>query len=321
MPPSFISHAQNREDVVLWRALRHIEHGTYVEIGANDPDVDSISKAFYERGWRGVLVEPVPELADRLRAGRPEDVVVEAAIVAEDVSTVTLHSIPGTGLSTLSDDIVRGHQQRGWDVEDIEVRGKRLDNLLEQLGWEGRPLHFMTVDVEGAEIDVLRGVDLQRWRPWVLVVEATLPLTTTPNEEGWEPLILEAGYRFCLFDGLSRFYVAEEHADELAGKLAYPACVLDDFVPVNEHEAHARSERLRLECERQRDLVAQLSADLVMWRGQVLERWTEACALMRSQSTVDQSAAQRELDAMRSTLSWRVTRPLRAVRRATRSNP
>lgn len=54
-----VSYAQNFEDVMLWRALGHIENGFYVDIGAQHPTIDSVSKAFYERGWSGINVEPV----------------------------------------------------------------------------------------------------------------------------------------------------------------------------------------------------------------------------------------------------------------------
>ena len=56
---TFISYAQNYEDVMLWRALQHVENGFYVDVGANDPTVDSVTKAFYDRGWRGLNIEPV----------------------------------------------------------------------------------------------------------------------------------------------------------------------------------------------------------------------------------------------------------------------
>ena len=50
----FISYAQNYEDVMLWRALQHIENGFYIDVGAAWPDVDSVTKAFYDKGWRGI---------------------------------------------------------------------------------------------------------------------------------------------------------------------------------------------------------------------------------------------------------------------------
>ena len=76
----FISYAQNFEDVMLWRALHHVENGHYIDIGAQDPVADSVSLAFYERGWRGVHVEPVPTHVAALRAARPDETVIEAAV-------------------------------------------------------------------------------------------------------------------------------------------------------------------------------------------------------------------------------------------------
>lgn len=69
------SYAQNFEDVILWRALRHVERGFYIDVGAQDPVVDSVSLAFYEKGWRGVHVEPIKKFAKKLRAARPEEEV------------------------------------------------------------------------------------------------------------------------------------------------------------------------------------------------------------------------------------------------------
>ena len=56
----FISYAQNNEDVLLWRALGHVRDGFYIDVGANDPVEHSVTKAFYDAGWRGISIEPLP---------------------------------------------------------------------------------------------------------------------------------------------------------------------------------------------------------------------------------------------------------------------
>ena len=74
---------------MLYRALGDVDRGVYIDIGAQDPDIDSVSKAFYERGWHGTHIEPVPEYAERLRVARPGDTIVEAA-ASNEIGTTTL---------------------------------------------------------------------------------------------------------------------------------------------------------------------------------------------------------------------------------------
>ena len=189
----FVSYSQNREDVVLARALSHVDQGRYVDVGANDPVADSVTYAFYLRRWTGITVEPVPAWAQRQRELRPDDYLVEAAIVSEETETVTLHSIANTGLSTLVDEVGASHQNDGWDVEDIVVPAKRLDDVLHEAGWADLDIHFMVIDTEGAERAVLESFDLKRWRPWILVVEATKPQTTEPSHDAWEAIVTGRG--------------------------------------------------------------------------------------------------------------------------------
>jgi FkbM family methyltransferase len=254
----FVSYGQNHEDVVLWRALKSVRKGRYVEVGANDPVRHSISRAFYDAGWSGLLVEPEPDFASRLREARPRDVVVEAAATLSE-GPVTLHRYPETGLSTLDDSVHRTHDEQGWDGEDWVVEGRRLDTILEDNDYLGHAVHFAVIDVEGAEAEVLDSVDLTRWRPWILVVESTKPLSDLSTHESWEPKLLAAGYDFCLFDGVSRFYVAAEKAAELARPLSYPACALDAYL---DHETKLREEALQLALD-----------ETLMWRHAALGAW------------------------------------------------
>jgi len=96
----FVSYAQNGEDVVLFRALGGVDEGRYIDVGANDPFLHSITYAFYQRRWSGITIDPVHAYAVRHRAERPRDVMVEAAITDDPSGTVTLHQIDDTGLSS-----------------------------------------------------------------------------------------------------------------------------------------------------------------------------------------------------------------------------
>ena len=223
---TLISYAQNFEDVMLWRALGHVGAGLYVDVGAQHPLIDSVSKAFYERGWRGVHIEPVSSFAELLRADRPDDTVLQVAL-SDTEGTLELNVIPETGLSTAIDDYARRHHsERGYAHRKVVVPMLTLASALRMLA--GREVHWLKIDVEGFESRVLRGWDSRALRPWVIVVEATVPNSTEPDYEEWEPILVAADYRFVYFDGLNRFYIAAEH-EELAPAFAAPPNVFDDF--------------------------------------------------------------------------------------------
>ena len=206
----FISYAQNGEDALLDRVLEGVEQGFYVDVGANDPDTHSVTRAFYERGWHGVNVEPVAEWHERLMAARPRDVNLAVA-AGRTLGDVTLHVFAGTGLSTLDPEIAAGHERDGRGASERTVPLVPLAMILDEHA-RGE-IHFLKVDVEGAEADVLAGADFARQRPWVVVVEATRPLTAIASYAAWEGALLGSGYRFAFDDGLNRYYVSDERAD------------------------------------------------------------------------------------------------------------
>ncbi|SNB70255.1 methyltransferase, FkbM family [Arboricoccus pini] len=222
---TFVSYAQNGEDVILWRALKDVADGFYVDVGANDPEEDSVTRAFYERGWRGINVEPVRQWYDRLCAARPEDVNLFVGCGASG-GTITFYEIPDTGLSTTLKEVADEHRKAGWAIVETTIPMLRLQDICARRGDE--PIHFLKIDVEGAERAVLEGLDLELIRPWIIVLEATRPGTNDRIKETYPNHPLEHRYGFAYFDGINSYFVAEEHA-ELIDRLAIQPNVFDRF--------------------------------------------------------------------------------------------
>jgi len=223
---SFTSYAQNFEDVMLWRALKHVKNGVYVDVGAQHPVVDSVSKAFYDRGWRGIHIEPVPFYAELLRKDRPDETVLQVAL-ADAEGMLELNVIPDTGLSTAVDAYAQRHQiERGYEPQLIQVPVLTLRSALKSL--EDKEVHWLKIDVEGFEEKVLNGWDSQTLRPWIMVVEATIPNSPETDYASWDPILIAADYQFVYFDGLNRFYVAREHA-ELSEAFSCPPNTFDNM--------------------------------------------------------------------------------------------
>lgn len=227
MNMTIIAYAQNCEDVLLWRALGHVENGFYVDIGAWSPDEHSVTKLFYEKMWHGVNVEPLPTMFAELLAHRPNDINLFKA-VSDIPGQVEFYNIENTGLSTFDSDAA---ERAKTVIETCSVSLVEVITLADI--WrcyipQDQDVHFLKVDVEGFEEKVLRGSDWKIYRPWIVVVEATVPLTPKLNHQSWEPILIESGYKFVWFDGLNRYYVAKEHG-HLEDAFCSQPNVFDDY--------------------------------------------------------------------------------------------
>ena len=205
----FTTYAQNFEDYLIWRALKSIKNGFYVDVGAHHPVADSVSKAFYEMGWRGLHIEPVSEYADLLRQDRPDEVVLEIAVGATP-GVLELNVIPDTGLSTAINQYAQQHlDTRGFQSNCVQVSVDTLENIL--LPYADHDIHWLKIDVEGFEEQALLGWNSKKNRPWIMIIESTAPNSQIQIHSDWENILIEAKYEFVYFDGLNRYYVANEH--------------------------------------------------------------------------------------------------------------
>ena len=332
---TFISYSQNREDVLLWRALQHVENGFYIDVGANDPNDDSVTRAFYDRGWHGINMEPLPLHVAQLRALRPRDINIAAAAGAED-GELTLFDVPTVrGWATFDPEVAQRHQENGHPLATSLVPIRRLSRICEER--VRGPIHFLKIDVEGFEAQVVRGMDFDRWRPWVVVIEATQPGSTVANHDEWEPVLLAHRYRLAHFDGLNRFYVADEQS-ALMPAFAMPPNVFDDYVFVGQTNAEAevlaatarqsqaevaaRAALVKVELQAARAEIAESRARMAQHLAQQAENQAHAANLAADLATAqaqaevlgirsDLAAARDELAMVYRSKSWRITAPVR----------
>lgn len=279
------SYAQNREDVLLDRLFPRGLKGFYIDVGANDPVANSVTKHFYDLGWRGINIEPGRSAFERLQEARPRDVNLNLGL-SDHEDTLAFHEFPAgiSGVSTFSAELAEWQRDKGHAFEVRDVPVTTLAKICaEHVDGE---IDFLSIDVEGHEREVLEGGDWSRWRPKVVIVEATQPATTNPTHQQWEHVLLDANYTFAAFDGLNRYYVREEDA-HLAEGLATPVNVNDLFVAYE----HAKAfEDLRGSYDiRERQLAAAQAAN---------ETLTAEIATMRelAQQTSELRAASERLE-------------------------
>src|SRR4051794_17115757 len=146
----FVTYAQNFEDLMLYRALKAETSGFYIDVGAAEPDSHSVTKAFYERGWSGVNVEPNPWFFGRLQKARPRDVNLQLA-VSDSSGSATFYFVgENTGLSTLERPLADWHRSQGQTITEAEITTTTLTRICEDHA-EDRTIHFLKLDVGGAE--------------------------------------------------------------------------------------------------------------------------------------------------------------------------
>lgn len=165
-------YSQGGEDYLISQILTE-KTGFYVDVGAHDPIALSNTYLFYEKGWTGLCLEPDPQLALNFKRVRPHDMVVTAA-----ASNYTGKDKFFLGESSVHSSLKSNSSHQG---TSIEVNVFKLEELLEKHGIGNDKIDFISIDTEGTEVDVLEGLNCNRFRPRLLLVEYVCPQGTNPE--------------------------------------------------------------------------------------------------------------------------------------------
>jgi len=213
--PSSGFYSQFYEDYILSHVFEGVSDGVYVDVGANDPDQNSVTKLFYLAGWRGINIEPNPDMFELLEKNRPEDTNLKVGISDKPGTLAFYRFKNAAGLSTFDLKIALQDKAKGVDFEEIHIPMTTLEQVLAKNEKVTKGFTFLNVDVEGFERQVFSSVNLKQHPASVILAEATVPLTETPSYQAWEPTLFAAGYLFAMDDGLNRYYVHPDHRDLL----------------------------------------------------------------------------------------------------------
>jgi FkbM family methyltransferase len=227
-PAAKISYAQNREDILLARVFSDRKKGFYIDIGAHDPVNYSITKYFYDLGWHGINVEPSSDIFPRLCAARGRDINLNFGLSDTEGILRFYEATKGAGLSTFVKREMERHCKAGFEFTERQCKVTTLAKICKR--YVQGDIDFLSLDVEGYEAEVIEGGDWRKWRPRILVIEATKPGTTITSHDAWESLLLAADYVFANFDGLNRYYVRAEDK-HLLPALSVPVNVFDSYIP------------------------------------------------------------------------------------------
>lgn len=244
---TFISYSANFEDVILHRIFANQPPGFFIDVGAAHPMFENDTKLLYDSGWSGINVEPNKTFFDLLVKERTRDTNLNLAL-SDRAGTTNYYEVVGTGLSTCNNSFAERAEAQGYDVIPRTIEVSTLSAILDRM----RPasIQLLKVDVEGLEERVLAGNDWTKYRPCVILVEATYPETPTRRDSGIKEYLESNSYRWRYFDGLNDFYVADEF-DIAKDAFERPPNVFDGFklrevVSLNRELLTARAENENL---------------------------------------------------------------------------
>lgn len=204
------AYKSEMEDVILYHVLKNEQDVFYIDIGCNDPVIGSVTKLLYDKlGARGINVDVDADMINLSRADRSRDICLQIAVGKEACDSMRFYAQGAIGgLNTMVASNIRDDANYSFDIKMTTLK-----NICQEYVQDGQKIHFLKIDVEGAEKDVLLGADFEKYRPMIVVMESTLPLTNIPNYDDWEDILIAAKYHFVYSHGINRYYVADEYKD------------------------------------------------------------------------------------------------------------
>jgi FkbM family methyltransferase len=204
-----------------------------VDVGAAHPTKDSVTRLFYQNGWKGINVEPNPDYFSLLKRERPRDINLCCAVADYEGETEfqLVSNDPNlSSLGKISGDLISKNRLK---IETLKAKVTTLHQILTEHSVS--KMDFLKIDAEGFEKKVLVGLRLKKHRPRVLLIESVAPKEQRIVRHQWLSLLTGSGYRLAYFDGINDYFVRKTDKE-----------ALETFrVPLNASDHFIRAEFLK----------------------------------------------------------------------------
>jgi FkbM family methyltransferase len=189
------SYSQEGEDMILCRIFDAGYKGFYVDVGAHHPKRFSNTFFFYKRGWSGLNIDAMPGSMDAFRQTRPRDINIECG-VSDEAGMLKYYIFNEPALNGFSKPLAdKRHQSPNYKitaVKDIAVR--TLSSIMDDHIRDSQTIDFLTIDVEGFDLQVLRSNNWDKYRPQIVLIEVLGQSLSTIDQDPATQFLTGKGY-------------------------------------------------------------------------------------------------------------------------------
>lgn len=217
------SFAQEGQDLILQSIFRDVKNGCYLEIGAYQPVKQSNTYAMYLNGWTGVCVDGNNAYKDDWQKLRPKDKFLNY-LVSDKKRDVELFLFPESHNTMNSIDLetVERYSKR-FQPHEINKETRTtvpISDLLDEY-FNNQELHLLCLDVEGSELDILKGMNFDMYIPGVIVAEVKNFNFSFPLEQEVNKFLYDLGYKLIAKSPLDSFFIFpdKEYLDWIPRKM------------------------------------------------------------------------------------------------------
>ncbi|PBJ13856.1 FkbM family methyltransferase [Flavobacterium sp. ACN6] len=177
-----VSFSKSGEDIQLNKLIASTSPGVYVDIGCWHPIKASNSYFFYLRNWKGLCIDPNPELESLYKKIRPKDNFINCAI-GQDEKIYKYYMLEESSMNTLDYDFIQKHNLVDKIRKTIDVPSFSLEKILDKNIKPNERLDFFDIDVEGFDLEVLKTNNWIKYRPKIVLIETNFSLKEDLNSE------------------------------------------------------------------------------------------------------------------------------------------
>jgi FkbM family methyltransferase len=199
-----LSYSQSGEDMILDTIFCNVSNGVYIDIGANNPFVQSNTHFLYSKGWHGVNIDALPGSMTDFKKIRPRDINIEVAI-SDNETELNYYMFDSSFYNTFSDKDIEKIKEVTKLTSIKKIKTIKLEKLLDSLNF--KEIDFMSIDVEGLDFEVLKSNNWSKYRPKVIVTETFSEGLDLLSNNNVYQFMSKEGYRFLCNTVTNAFYI------------------------------------------------------------------------------------------------------------------